>query len=186
MPDVVATASTQQLKTSREKYVVLVCAVLGELEHKNADSWLKRGGNNNGVVVEDLTTNVVLQVRETENDLQLWDAMDETTFQVLEQGLASALNAEGGLEYWHGETNDWRATRPSRDSIRVPGLVHEGSTMHIGGDIDPEAVVDLDYRLKGVSNVWVTGGALWPKSGSWNPTLTMVALTQHLADNFLA
>jgi hypothetical protein len=29
---------------------------------------------------------------------------------------------------------------------------------------------------------WPIGGALWPKSGSWNPTMTMVALSQHLAD----
>jgi choline dehydrogenase-like flavoprotein len=33
--------------------------------------------------------------------------------------------------------------------------------------------------------VYVTGGALWPRSGSWNPTLTMVALSQKLAQNLV-
>jgi choline dehydrogenase-like flavoprotein len=58
--------------------------------------------------------------------------------------------------------------------------VHEGSTLYLGQD--DGAPVGLDYRLNGVQNVFVTGGCLWPTAGSWNPTMTMVALTQHLAD----
>jgi hypothetical protein len=65
----------------------------------------------------------------------------------------------------------------------VGGLVHENSTLHIGRD--GEAVVGLDYRPNHVENVHVTGGALWPTTGSWNPTMTMVALAQDLADNLL-
>jgi hypothetical protein len=33
--------------------------------------------------------------------------------------------------------------------------------------------------------VFVTGGALWLAGGSWNPTMTMVALAQDLADRQL-
>jgi hypothetical protein len=47
-----------------------------------------------------------------------------------------------------------------------------------------DAVVNEDYRLKRVENVYVTGGSLWPKGGSWNPTLMMVGMAQHLADSF--
>jgi choline dehydrogenase-like flavoprotein len=36
-----------------------------------------------------------------------------------------------------------------------------------------------------VENVFVTGGGLWPTGGSWNPTMTMVALAQDLADRQL-
>ncbi|WP_186102586.1 GMC oxidoreductase [Burkholderia gladioli] len=59
-------------------------------------------------------------------------------------------------------------------------MVHESSTLHLGREA--EAPVDLDYRLKAASNVCITGGGLWPQGGSWNPTMTMVALAQDLAD----
>lgn len=38
-------------------------------------------------------------------------------------------------------------------------------------------------RVLKVENVYITGASLWPTGGSWNPTLTMVALAQDLADN---
>ena len=55
--------------------------------------------------------------------------------------------------------------------------------MWMGGDGDEEAPVGLDYRLRGVENVFITGGALWPTGGSWNPVLTIVAMAMHLADS---
>lgn len=170
MPDVVATASPKQLETSTD-YIVFVCAVLGEL-FNNPDNGLQK--NDGG----DRTTNVTLQVLETDKDLSLWDTMDKVTFEVLEQGLSP--KGEERVEYWHGDpdTGQWKR---QRNKIRVPGLVHEASTLWIGDD--DEAVVGLDYRLKGVENVYITGASLWPTGGSWNPTLTMVALAQHLADN---
>lgn len=107
--------------------------------------------------------------------------MDEGTFQMMERVFAP----EGKVEYWHGDPNlgHWTGERPSIPERRVAGLVHEGSTLWIG-DKD-EGVVGLDYRPHGVENVYVTGGALWPASGSWNPTMTMVALAQDLADQQL-
>lgn len=173
MPDVVATASPEQLRTS-EDYVVFVCAVLGELDYDNKDTWFRR------MEGEDPTTNVMLQVTANEDDLAVWDTMDEGTFQALE----NALSPRGAaVEYWHGEpdSGSWETQRPPRKQIRVPALVHEGSTLWIGDQED--APVGLDYRLQDVQNVYVTGGALWPVSGSWNPTMTMVALAQHLADS---
>jgi len=174
MPDVVATASPQQLLTS-EDYVVFVCAVLGEISNHNPDNWFRKmpGG--------DPTTSVMLQVKENEADLSVWDTMDEGTFQTLENALSPGGAA--GVEYWHANadgTGRWESTRPAVDQIRVPALVHEGSTLWIGDD--DESPVDLEYRLRGVDNVYVTGAGLWPASGSWNPTMTMVGLAQHLAD----
>lgn len=172
MPDVVATASPDQLKDSQDS-VVFVCAVLGELDYRNKNNWLVKNDGN------DPTTNVTLQVLENANDLSVWDTMDEGTFQALER----VLSPKGAdrVEYWHSATGEWQ---PERDKFRVDGLVHEASTMWIGDD--KEAVVGLDYRLQGVENVYVTGASLWPTGGSWNPTLTMVALAQHLADNLTA
>ena len=49
--------------------------------------------------------------------------------------------------------------------------------------VDPAtSVVRLDYRPHGVRNVYVTGGGLFPMSGSRNPTLTMCGLAQDLAE----
>lgn len=174
MPDVVATASSEQLATS-EEYVVFVCAVLGEMDYRNRDNWLRR------MEGSDPTTSVMLQVMESREDLSVWDTMDEGTFQTLERALSP--RGAGAVEYWHVNPDGpgrWAKARPPVGQIRVPALVHEGSTLWIGGDGD--APVDLEYRLRGVDNVHVTGGALWPASGSWNPTLTMVGLAQHLAD----
>jgi hypothetical protein len=171
MPDVVATASMAQLKSS-EGYVVFVCAVLGELDYRNDKNWFRRNEQD-----DNPTTNSLLQVVENKSDEETWDAMDEGTFGILEKVLSS-----GRIQYWHGspDQGEWTTVRPTKDERRVPALVHESSTLHIGRD--ETAPVDLDYRLKAASNVYVTGGALWPQGGSWNPTMTMVALAQDLAD----
>lgn len=174
MPDVVATASMAQL-TSSEDYIVFVCAVLGEMDFRNPDNFLRSNGGS------DATTNVTLQALASEIDLQTWDTMDEGTFQMLEDALSP--NESSAVEYWHGSPDEgvWTNERPPVTQRRVGGLVHEGSTLWIGKE--DEGVVGLDYRPNGVENVYVTGGALWPASGSWNPTMTMVALAQDLADN---
>jgi choline dehydrogenase-like flavoprotein len=46
----------------------------------------------------------------------------------------------------------------------------------------PNAVVDGDYLLKGSSNVRVAGSALFPRCGSRNPTVTVVATSLMLAE----
>ncbi len=171
MPDVVATASMKQLVGS-EKHIVFVCAVLGEMEYENTDSWVRIHEPNG-----DPTANVILQVKEHKADLEVWETMDQGTFDVLEKVLSPRAE---DVEYWHTtneKTGDgeWRKERPSEKQRRVDGLVHEGSTLAIN------KVVGLDYRPGNVQNVYVTGASLWPRSGSWNPTLSMVALAQDLA-----
>lgn len=173
-PDVVATASMAQLMGSQD-HLVFVCAVLGELDFRNDQNYFLPNGE------ADPTTNVTLQVLANENDRETWDTMDEGTFQMME----CVFGEKGGVEYWHGgDDGSWKCERPTVAERRVSGLVHEGSTLWIGeGD---EGVVGLDYRPHGVENVYVTGGCLWPAGGSWNPTMTMVALAQDLADQRLA
>ena len=174
MPDVVATASTAQLLSS-EDYLVFVCAVLGEIDAHSPDNHFRRNEK------PDPTTNVTLQVLLNDTDQATWDTMDEGTFQLLERVLSPA----GNVEYWHGDPvkGSWTTDRPSIPERRVGGLVHESSTLWIGDD--GQGVVGTDYRPGGVENVFVTGGSLWPTGGSWNPTMTMVALAQDLADQQL-
>ncbi|MCY1058612.1 GMC oxidoreductase [Nannocystis sp. SCPEA4] len=177
MPDVVATASPAQLRCSQD-HVVFVCAVLGELNADNPDSWFRANPDD-----PDPTTNSLLRVKVGEKDLATWEVMDETTFQMLEEVLSP--NGPGQLEYWHGTPDEgtWSTRRPDAAARRVDALVHESSTLHIGeGD---DAPVDLDYKLRGTHNVYVTGGGLWPQGGSWNPTMTMVALAMDLADRLV-
>lgn len=177
MPDVVATASMAQLQSSQD-HVVFVCAVLGELDHRN-----QRNSFLNNPADPDLTTNSLLRIAEGERDRETWDVMDRTTFEVLERLLSPQGAAR--VEYWHGapDQGTWLNDRPNVAERRVNALVHESSTLHIGVDDTP---VGVDYRLRGTENVFVTGGALWPQGGSWNPTLTMVALGMDLADRLVA
>ena len=176
-PDVVATATQTQLRSS-EDHLVFVCAVLGELDDQNPENHLRR---NDG---DDPTCNVTLQVLANDTDRQTWDTMDKGTFQMMELAL-SPQGAER-VEYWHSDNDPanpdkgyWSSNRPGIPERRVAGLVHEGSSLPLGESGTP---VGLDYRLDGVENVFVTGGGLWPTGGSWNPTMTMTALAMDLAD----
>lgn len=177
MPDVVATASMPQLQSSKD-HVVFVCAVLGELDVENPKNYFRHNKND-----DDRTTNSLLNVVENTRDKETWDAMDAATFETLEQVLS--IKGADRLEYWHGtpEEGIWICERPDKKQRRVDALVHESSTLHIGED--DNAPVDLDYKLRGADNVYVTGGGLWPKGGSWNPTMTMVALAFDLADKLI-
>ncbi len=178
MPDVVATASMEQLLSSKDD-VVFVCAVLGELDYRNSQNWFLPNNQD-----KNITTNSLLQVTENQNDAETWDAMDQATFSVLENVLSPQGDKQ--VQYWHGTPDKgfWHKDRPSKKARRVDALVHESSTLHLGKD-EQEAPVDLNYQLRGTKNVFITGGGLWPQGGSWNPTMTMVALTQHLADQLV-
>ncbi|RYZ44018.1 MAG: GMC family oxidoreductase [Myxococcaceae bacterium] len=173
MPDLVATATGAQLEDSQD-HVILACSVLGELDFRSRDNWVRKDAQ------DDPAQNVTLQVLAGEADRQTWDTMDEATFQLLEQVLSP--RGPCSVEYWNGTPGKgcWATSRPILEERRMPGLVHEGSTLWIGEN--EGSVVGPDYRPWGIDNVYVTGGALWPTAGSWNPTVTMVALAQDLAD----
>ena len=49
-----------------------------------------------------------------------------------------------------------------------------------------EGVVDSDLRVFGTENLYISGAAVFPTSGTANPTNTVVALTLRLADHLLA
>ncbi|KAI8184532.1 hypothetical protein K4K51_012414 [Colletotrichum sp. SAR 10_75] len=181
-PDYAAAATYEQLEHSTE-HVVFVCATLGEFSELNQENWFKMDPSN-----PDVTTNMKLQYTLTKSDRQLWDAMDEATYQTIEQ-MATPDGSESpseGLEYWHIDEHEpnkgsWKPAHPKQSEIRIPGIVHETSTAFMGSDPSDGSSVGPKYNVHGVPNVYVTGGALFPTAGSWNPTLTMCGFAQDLA-----
>ncbi|KIY72082.1 hypothetical protein CYLTODRAFT_368212 [Cylindrobasidium torrendii FP15055 ss-10] len=193
-PDYAAAATVEQLRGS-EEYVVLVCATLGELNEKNVQSWVRHNSKDPNV-----TTNIRLQVLPDELTESCRKTMEAATYEAIEVMAGPA--ASGKIEFWHDadvvqlpkdyDTTTvvqlagagWQAQRPPASKIRVPGLVHETSTLYMSDDLvaDTGASVDSQYRPRGCKNVYVTGGALFPTSGSWNPTLAMCGFAQDLAD----
>lgn len=181
-PDYAAAATYEQLEHSTE-HVVFVCATLGEFSERNPENWFKLDPGN-----PDVTTNMKLQYTLTKSDRQLWDTMDEATYQTIEQ-MAAPDGSEPpseGLEYWHIDEHEpskgsWKPAHPKQSEIRIPGIVHETSTAFMGSDPSDGSSVGPKYNVHGVPNVYVTGGALFPTAGSWNPTLTMCGFAQDLA-----
>eukprot|EP01125_Pyxidicula_operculata_P010770 TRINITY_DN3545_c0_g1_i1.p1 TRINITY_DN3545_c0_g1~~TRINITY_DN3545_c0_g1_i1.p1 ORF type:complete len:652 (-),score=165.44 TRINITY_DN3545_c0_g1_i1:23-1783(-) len=168
MPDVVATATPEQLADSQD-YAVFVFAILGEMEIGGKNGLVKNHQTN------DPTCNVTLRWDLTKFDLKTWDAMEDISRQLIVK-----LSGDFTPEYWNTEKECW-----SKDyyAFRVPGMVHESSVLPMTGK---DGLVDFDFRPRGVENVYVTGSSLWPTAASWNPTMTMCAFSQVLADNLSA
>jgi len=167
-PDYAAAATYEQLKDSKG-YVVFVCATLGEFTEHNRDNHIKLNNT------KDPTTNITLQFTLSDDDRKLWDVMDQATYQSIE-----TMSGQSNIEYWDTSTQGWIEEKPAVDSIRIPGIVHEASTAYVGKKSNGGSL-DSWYRPHGVKNVFVTGGALFPTAGSWNPTLTMCGFAQDLA-----
>ncbi|KAJ5011942.1 hypothetical protein K4K57_004958 [Colletotrichum sp. SAR 10_99] len=181
-PDYAAAATYEQLEHSTE-HVVFVCATLGEFSELNQENWFKMDPSN-----PDVTTNMELQYTLTKSDRQLWDTMDQATYETIEQ-MATPAESESpsqGLEYWHIDEHEpnkgsWKPAHPKQSEIRIPGIVHETSTAFMGSNPSDGSSVGPYYNVHGVPDVYVTGGALFPTAGSWNPTLTMCGFAQDLA-----
>ena len=178
LPDIFPTLLIEQLSLCKgQPYIIFVCKTIGGLDHANENNWFRLSsevpGNDPSA---DITCNTTLQVVPNDADMQLWDTMDQSTFEILKM-----LDDPCQMEFWHSSTKSWQKEHPPVSEIRRNVLVHPASTMWIGDD-QSSSPVDLNYRFRGIENVYLTGGALWPNSGSWNPTCTMAALAMNLAD----
>lgn len=173
MPDVVSTASMDQLRGS-ENDIVFVFAWLGELRVTPHDNF-----NTVDSSAADKASNVLLQYQIDAESGELWDAMDQTAEDVMVKVFAGGDRSI--VKFWDFSAPAETAWKSSFQKLRVPGMVHESSVLSMG----PRATesTGYDFRPYGTKNVYVTGSSLWPDGKSWNPTMTMCALTQRLADN---
>jgi hypothetical protein len=73
--------------------------------------------------------------------------------------------------------------KPNQESVKVftkKNIKTEDASHHMGGLIYPK-IVDKNLKLNGLSNIYVCSSAIFPTSGSANPTLTICALAYRLA-----
>jgi choline dehydrogenase-like flavoprotein len=70
------------------------------------------------------------------------------------------------------------------DLVPLPGAHHLGTTRMSTSPED--GVVNADGRAHEVENLYVLGSSVFPTGGAANPTLTVVALAERLADHMLA
>ncbi|KAF5013955.1 hypothetical protein FDECE_84 [Fusarium decemcellulare] len=149
-----------------------VCATLGEFDDQNKENHVTL---NNGT---DTSCNITLQYTLNNKDRALWDVMDTATYNTIEAMCGG--NDKSTIQYWDETTHGWINEKPAVDTIRIPGIVHKASTCFVGHKEDGGSL-DEHYRPHGIKNVYVTGAALFPTAGSWNPTLTMCGYAQDLA-----
>jgi GMC oxidoreductase len=100
------------------------------------------------------------------------------------RGMATA-NQLLGTELGRGGFGRLQSTLPE-DGSEWPDNMH-GDQHHMGTtrmQQDPRlGVVDENCRVHGVGNLYVAGSSVFPTGGTFNPTLTIVALALRLADH---
>jgi hypothetical protein len=131
--------ASQQLLTSW----ATVCATLGEFTEDNKDNFIKLNNN------KDPFCNVTLQYTLAKEDRQLWDLMDQATYETIE---TMSNGKVSNIEYWDTTSQDWIKKRPAVSTIRIPGIVHECSTAYVGPENEGGSLDDF-YRPHGVKNV---------------------------------
>jgi choline dehydrogenase-like flavoprotein len=75
------------------------------------------------------------------------------------------------------------------ENIPRPDILHDVAH-HMGGtpmgDDCSVSIVDPDLRVRGLSNLWICSSSVFPTSSHSNPTLTILALANRLAEKLTA
>jgi len=91
--------------------------------------------------------------------------------------LMEIADAAGAIEKW-----SWYSF--TKDEPAIKGSAHLHGTCRMGND--PEhSVVDRWCRSHDVRNLWMVDGSVFPTSGGYNPTLTILANSYRVADHFV-
>jgi choline dehydrogenase-like flavoprotein len=140
--------------------VVITIRGIGEMEPQNSNSFVSLDSEPD----EYGARRAFVRITATTKDNELWDVMDKAADDV-----AKAFAGSEPLE----------VISKRRDGLGTTH--HEGGTLAMG-TIPAASVTDSDGRIRGTSNVYAAGPALFPTLGSPNPMLTGVALSRRLAD----
>jgi choline dehydrogenase-like flavoprotein len=147
------------------RYLGFMIHALGELRGVKSDD------PPSSVTVRDGKTYV--HIAPTPADMDLWMAMDQTC-----GSLVDLLARGASPEYWDPSTEHWTGTLPAARHKKL--LVHETGTLWMGESAGT-SVTDCYGRVRGLDRTYAAGPAIFPSCGSWNPTLTAVALGNRLA-----
>jgi choline dehydrogenase-like flavoprotein len=129
---------------------------------------------------------------QSSKDALLWDAMDKASDQVARvfaNGNDFELFTATGIVKVR-QNDDLRPLlpyTPTSKGGRRDGLGtthHEAGTLWMGNDPN-SSVTNADAKLHSVTNAYVSGPALFPRTGSPNPMLTGVALARRLGDTLI-
>jgi len=95
--------------------------------------------------------------------------------------LLEMADAAGALEKWEPKTPFSLVDEKSA----MPGSVHLHGTARMGDD-PATSVVDRWCRSHDVPNLWIVDCGVFPTSGGYNPTLTLLALAYRAADRMIS
>ncbi|CAI4213971.1 unnamed protein product [Parascedosporium putredinis] len=105
---------------------------------------------------------------------------DPTTTIQIEKSLARDIGAALGRK--SGDSHELPLPGVGKAGFGVVG--HEVGTMRLGEE--GQGVVDTNLKVNGISNLYACDLSVFPVSPAANPTLTLVALAQRLADHLLS
>ena len=95
------------------------------------------------------------------------------------QRMMAVADAAGATDKWEAEFYSLPTQRSA-----MKGFMHFHGTCRMGDD-PTRSVVDRWCRSHDVANLWIVDGSVFPTSGGYNPTLTILANAYRVADHFV-
>ena len=160
IPDV---DTVDAFRAMTEDHVVIAIRGVAEMDARNPSSTIRLAEHRDEFEVP----RAFVTVKPTPRDLATWDACDAAANEVA-KALASGV--------------DFDVVAFNRDGLGT--TYHEGGTLAMG-DSPETSVTNADTRFHLVDNLFATGPALFPTTGSANPMLTGVALARRLAEHLI-
>ncbi len=78
------------------------------------------------------------------------------------------------------EITNFFSLKPHEEKLNFRKKNLIGASHHMGGMVFPK-VVDKNLKIRGIKNIFCCSSAVFPTSGSANPTLIICALAQRLS-----